>query len=115
MKSVIPFALATVCASLLLTSGVQAADMMMKHSAKGVSCEACHKTKSPSRAAKASSCNTCHNYADLAKKTAKVNPNPHESHAGEVRCTLCHREHKPSVNYCLECHQTGENFQFKVP
>ena len=26
----------------------------------------------------------------------RIVPNPHDSHAGEVRCTLCHKEHKAS-------------------
>lgn len=115
MKSLISITAAAVLSCFIALGSAQAAEMMMKHAAKGVTCEACHKTNSPSRAAKASSCARCHTYADVAKKTSKMNPNPHESHAGEVRCTLCHREHKASVNYCLECHQTGEKFQFKVP
>ena len=101
--------------SCFLTAPASAADMMMKHAAKGVSCEACHKTKAPNGAAKASSCNACHSYGDLAKKTEKVNPNPHDSHAGEIRCTLCHKEHKVSENYCIQCHATGDKFKFNVP
>ena len=103
-------------AALLLAGTVSAASVTMsKHAARGVTCEACHKTATPSRAARASSCAGCHTYADVARKTAKMNPNPHESHAGEIRCTLCHKEHKASENYCLQCHATGEKFRFKVP
>lgn len=115
MKNFLFGALTVALTSVFLTAPVSAAEMLMKHAAKGVSCEACHKTKTPSRAAKASVCESCHTYADVAKKTAKVVPNPHESHAGEVRCTLCHKEHKASENYCLQCHATGDKFKFKVP
>ena len=29
-------------------------------------------------------------YEQLAKKTANLDPNPHKSHLGNVRCTECH-------------------------
>lgn len=31
--------------------------------------------------------------------------NPHNSHWGEMECSLCHNMHRPSVNYCASCHQ----------
>ena len=31
--------------------------------------------------------------------------NPHDSHLGEIACTVCHKAHGESKVYCLECHQ----------
>ena len=28
----------------------------------------------------------------------------HNSHLGEIDCRLCHKMHKPSVDYCSQCH-----------
>lgn len=104
-------------AAALGMAAVSAQAMEFKHQARGVTCEKCHKTASPVKAAKNSSCMECHSYADVAKKSAKLNPNPHDSHAGQVRCVKCHKEHKASVSYCSECHTNPEDkkFQFKVP
>lgn len=94
-----------------------AAPTQFKHMNKGVNCEMCHASATPAGPAKAKSCNKCHNYADLAKKTAKPGKlNPHDSHAGELRCTLCHKEHSDSVVYCKQCHKANdERFNFKTP
>jgi hypothetical protein len=79
--------------------------VMGKHGEIGATCVDCHKSDKPTRSAPISACKTCHGeYADIAKKTADMKPNPHDSHAGEVRCTLCHKSHSPSVLYCNECH-----------
>lgn len=99
----------------LIAAGSSAGAMEFKHQQKGVTCEQCHGTKNPAAAAKAKSCMKCHSYADVAAKSKNLNPNPHDSHAGELRCTLCHKEHSQSVNYCRECHKSGEKFEFKVP
>jgi fumarate reductase flavoprotein subunit len=99
-------------AALTLSAGA----MDFKHQAKGIKCEQCHGVASPAAPAKAKSCVKCHNYPALAEKTKALNPNPHDSHAGEVRCTLCHREHAPSVVYCKECHKNNDpKFDFKTP
>ena len=50
-------------------------------------------------------------YEQLAKQTAKVEPNPHYSHLGDVNCTDCHKGHKKSELMCNSCHQ----FDLKVP
>lgn len=92
---------------LIGTSGpVSALEVQGKHGALDLSCEACHKTATPSARAPDSACKTCHGtYPQLAAKTAAITPNPHNSHAGELRCTMCHTGHKPPTVYCEECHQ----------
>jgi hypothetical protein len=30
--------------------------------------------------------------------------NPHDSHWGPLECSVCHKMHKPSVDFCSECH-----------
>lgn len=50
-------------------------------------------------------CMRCHgNYAHLAELTKDLEPNPHNSHLGQIECRLCHKMHKPSVDYCALCH-----------
>lgn len=112
MKFSLFLAIGFLCSSSL----VFGAPAQFKHQAKNVNCEACHKTNAPVAAAKSKSCKQCHNYNELAAKTSKLNPNPHDSHAGQLRCTLCHKEHSESVVYCKECHKNGDpKFNFKTP
>jgi len=52
-------------------------------------------------------CLQCHrSYESLAERTSALEPNPHESHLGELDCTLCHKSHRPSEVYCTQCHIT---------
>ena len=84
----------------------------------GNGCEQCHGVANPSTPAKSKSCMKCHNYEDLAAKSKakKLALNPHDSHAGQLRCTLCHHEHAQSVVYCKQCHIANDaRFNFKVP
>jgi hypothetical protein len=86
-----------------------------RHKAAGTSCADCHgKTKKPALV-EADKCLTCHGPADaLVKKTAVVKPeNPHASpHWGtQIECSVCHRQHEKTVDWCAHCH----NYGFKVP
>lgn len=57
-------------------------------------------------------CMQCHgDYAQLAQKTAKIEPNPHLSHLGKVNCEECHKANqvKPEL-MCNQCH----NFTLKT-
>lgn len=82
-----------------------------KHLESGLTCTDCHGTEEPTKRAPVSACTACHGpYADVAELTKDVEPNPHDSHQGEIRCGMCHKSHEPSVNYCNECHE----FDFKV-
>lgn len=94
----------------------QAAPTMAKHMQKGVTCEQCHNSSAPTAAAKSKACMKCHNYQDLAAASAakKVALNPHDSHAGQLRCTLCHKEREQSVLYCRQCHKNAEDKRFDM-
>ncbi|MBK9797717.1 MAG: cytochrome c3 family protein [Holophagaceae bacterium] len=85
------------------------------HKAKGVSCADCHGKAKKKTFVSADRCLGCHGpVADLVKKTAAVKPeNPHDSpHWGpQMECTVCHRQHEKTVNWCNHCHVYG----FKVP
>lgn len=105
MRSLLGFCmlgLLLVAASALATDFVGSAGKA--HQDAKVTCQACHKNqknKPPDSAA----CLNCHDsYKAVAERTAQVKPNPHDSHLGELRCTLCHSMHKPSKVYCNECH-----------
>lgn len=84
------------------------------HQLRGVTCEKCHGKVAKPEAVEEKLCRTCHNAEKLVEKTAKVKPeNPHTSpHYGtSLDCTLCHRQHAKSENYCNQCHK----FNFVVP
>ena len=56
---------------------------------------------------KKDTCMGCHGpYADLAKKTEKLEPNPHFSHLGSVNCQECHKGDKAEPELmCNSCHK----------
>jgi hypothetical protein len=84
-----------------------------KHSAVHVKCARCH-TISRAIPPTTATCLGCHggSYDVLAARTAANEPNPHQSHQGEVPCAACHHVHKASGNPCAQCHA---EFSFKVP
>jgi DnaJ-class molecular chaperone len=98
-------------------AGAEEGPLGKVHVAKGVKCADCHGQAKKSEPVLQEKCLSCHGKGDskaLAAKTANVKPlNPHESrHYGtEAECALCHRNHEPSVNFCLDCHP---RFNFKV-
>ncbi len=60
-------------------------------------------------------CFACHkDYNHLITLTANLEKkypnlpqpgwNPHSSHFGEINCRVCHRVHRPSVDFCSTCH-----------
>jgi hypothetical protein len=83
-----------------------------KHKAASISCEGCHIENPPKGLVPTGVCTKCHgDQTKLAARTQKVIPNPHASHLENVKCELCHHAHKPSENYCSNCHE----FSYKVP
>jgi hypothetical protein len=100
--------------------GADTLPKMNKHKDKDIVCASCHDKGSTNARPDDSTCMGCHgSYADLARKTAKLDnikagiTNPHKSHIGQARCTLCHKNHSLSVLYCNECH--SPMFDMKVP
>lgn len=94
-------------------SGAQdgGAPKISKHAKRDIQCQDCHDNDTSKRVAMPR-CLQCHgSYEKVAERTRKDQPNPHESHLGQVRCGECHREHGQSVNSCKECH----TFEMKVP
>ncbi len=86
------------------------------HMRNQITCSSCHGKSLPQAGdtVEKDRCLVCHkSYQELAKKTKPAKfpeRNPHESHVGEIECALCHKAHKPSASYCLECHQ-----EYKMP
>jgi hypothetical protein len=53
-------------------------------------------------------CLRCHahsNYPDLITRTKHIKLSPHVPyHWKDMDCRICHKMHKPSEDYCSECH-----------
>jgi hypothetical protein len=87
------------------------------HAKAMVDCAGCHGKETPLRDATVENgrCLACHGPQDqlAARSTPKDFPkrNPHDSHLGEIACTVCHHAHAESMVYCLECHR---NFAMKI-
>ena len=114
MFRIIPFFLLMV----FLIGTASAADMAVNkvHLENEISCADCHGTDSPERRAPASACIDCHGEIPGEVKTyddagIAREINIHDSHDGQLRCTLCHRIHQESSFYCADCHQ----FDVEVP
>jgi fumarate reductase flavoprotein subunit len=83
-----------------------------KHKNMGVDCSGCHKEDPPKQNVPMAVCLGCHgDYPKVAEKTKKLDPNPHDSHLGEIECGQCHHAHKASVLVCAGCHE----MDMKVP
>ena len=78
-----------------------------RHTAAGVTCQTCHGGTAFTEPVAEAACIQCHGtYSELAAKTP-WEPNPHQSHMGELACSTCHNVHKPSVSFCDQCHSFG--------
>jgi len=80
----------------------------------GTNCELCHGVKEPTAPPDTRNCSNCHGTPeDVAKRTAKLEPNPHNSPHWETElpCDTCHKEHGKSEFYCKNCH----HFDYQVP
>ncbi len=85
-----------------------------RHTQHHITCDLCHENPTGEDAGSTEQCLKCHtSYQRVAAltKSKGVSPNPHDSHYGDIRCTLCHRVHKDSELYCNGCH----SFDLKVP
>jgi len=82
------------------------------HLLSGVGCDSCHDDGDYENLPGAATCKGCH--PDYIEKTPSKNglDNPHENHMGDLNCRLCHKMHKPSVNFCAQCHSA---FDYVIP
>lgn len=95
-----------------LAAGNEAASHPLppKHTQVGVTCYDCHQEETPSQKPVAEeSCMACHgDFPAMAALTKGLTVNPHKippkPHPGPFTCTDCHRQHKPPVVKCLQCH-----------
>lgn len=114
MKNSIIAALALAFGIAAGMSSAQATDQKFladRHIAAGMQCTTCHKdAPKPGAYVSKDQCQTCHKYADLAKATSKLNPNPHFNHLGNVNCMDCHKGHQQPQLMCNDCHK----FNLKV-
>jgi hypothetical protein len=104
------------CASILcylpMVSGAEIIFLGDKHKKAGIVCGECHEEGLLKGNVTTANCTKCHiGYSKLIEQTKKIIPNPHDSHIVNLECVACHHIHKPSEDYCGECH----NFGFKVP
>ncbi len=103
---------------LLALNSMANADLAINkvHLDNDISCADCHGTATPEKRASAKACLNCHEQIPGSIKTYtdagnERSVNVHDSHDGQLRCTLCHHIHKPSTLYCADCHQ----FEVQVP
>jgi hypothetical protein len=88
------------------------------HAKAMIDCAGCHGKEAPTldTTVENSRCLACH--GPQAQLAAKSKPkdfpkrNPHDSHLGDIACTVCHHAHAESRTYCLDCHR---NFAMPIP
>ncbi|EGO64981.1 cytochrome c3 [Acetonema longum] len=97
-----------------------------RHSAENVNCTDCHQAtivekmhegfayvtgqyEDPlkERSATREDCLKCHqdDWQQTVTATQYDHRNPHDSHLGEIDCSLCHKMHRTSEVYCAQCHE----------
>lgn len=87
------------------------------HAKAMVDCSGCHGKETPlvDATVENARCLACHGPQEklAARSELKEFPkrNPHNSHMGEMSCTVCHHAHFDSKAYCLDCH----DFKMKIP
>lgn len=98
------------CCAAAASAASDAGGMAQAHQKAGVACAVCH--AKPGVAPQESVCTNCHKPEVLKQQTQNVVPtNPHVSPHYELTCTNCHAGHKPSTDFCAQCHK----FDFRVP
>ena len=102
----------------LMGGGVHGADtkpLPAPHVAARMLCHDCHQVEKPMTAAVPDqACMVCHgDYPAMKALTKDAKPNPHASPHDPIPCTDCHRQHKPPVVTCLECHEGKFTFKIK--
>ena len=103
----------------MLAIGVRAGEdsrsLPAPHAKAKLTCHDCHQKEKPSTAAVPDeACMVCHgDYPAMKALTKDAKPNPHGSPHDPIPCTECHRQHKPPVVKCLECHEGKFTFKIK--
>jgi hypothetical protein len=63
-------------------------------------------------------CIQCHTQQKLSEAPYPEGRNPHVGHEGEtaeIPCGVCHNAHRPSVDYCAECHPPTASDAWTLP
>lgn len=87
------------------------------HAKGSISCANCHGKEFPGFDVTVENkrCLACHGPMERLVKTTEPpdfkDRNPHQSHLGEIACTVCHKAHSESKAYCLPCHP---KFEMKI-
>lgn len=79
-----------------------------QHIAAGLECANCHGPAEKKVPVESEKCLECHtSFAEVAKRTARLKPNPHANHfvdSGVAECVGCHHGHSPRTLVCTDCH-----------
>lgn len=102
---IVPLLLTGLCLGAGLS---EAAKHSLRESHAGMKCKQCHVGQKMPKQPGNIQCTPCHTPEEvidlseyLGKKTVHTSP-----HWGtSTPCWVCHKEHKPDVNYCAACHQ----------
>lgn len=94
----------------------QAKNLAERHADRYTNCTACHKDGNPSNHPTSQDCFKCHGgYAQIIKKTASLDTNPHDTHLGEIECTSCHSGHAKPKLICTQYHGLTYSDELKTP
>lgn len=127
MKKTIASIISALACLLLLCSTAFATDIVAtkKHVAADVNCADCHGTDKPTQMPPTEACLDCHKSGNggyyygrkvdakgdgirkAYNESGRVREMAvHDSHQGQVRCTVCHTVHKePPKMHCNNCHR----------
>ncbi|CAG0942951.1 Fumarate reductase flavoprotein subunit [Anaerolineae bacterium] len=84
------------------------------HLSRGMTCQTCHTTWSPTDARPANStCIDCHPDSVPAAGVRRRGSTPHNAHIGVLNCFQCHHSHRSFELYCTRCHSLNVNPRFQ--
>jgi hypothetical protein len=90
------------------TTAPASAFLSDRHLQRGTTCVDCHGPSRPGKGTlvEMATCMKCHGeYDKVAERTKNLGKrNPHDSHIGQLDCTVCHQGHLPAELYCTKCH-----------
>ncbi len=83
------------------------------HLSRGMTCETCHQTATPTARPPMQVCIDCHPDTVPAIGAKRRGSTPHNAHLGFLNCFQCHHSHEPFELYCNRCHAIMQTSRFQ--